>query len=116
MKAYNGSVFAEGSGPIRVGGFQCNSLTPEENLLDCNHTRSPDCSHMQEAGVQCVVITDCKNLRQVANFTGCCIPEDQFGTGCAVNKDNGMMCYCDAECRTYNDCCDDIDDICPEGK
>ena len=112
MKAFNGSIFSNGSGPIRIGGFQCNQSTPQIRILDCNHTRSPDCSHKQDAGAECVVFTDCKTLRQLNNFTGCCIPEDETGFGCAI-KEGNEMCYCDAMCQIFHDCCDDIDDICP---
>ena len=51
VMAYSGSVFGEGSGPIRIGGFQCNATNTQ--ILDCVHTEYPDCSHKHDAGVSC---------------------------------------------------------------
>ena len=64
--------------------------------------------------MKCEVYTDCKTLSQLNNFTGCCIPGDETGSGCAIRKDY-ETCYCDAMCRIFSDCCEDIDDICPAG-
>lgn len=42
---------------------------------------------------------------------GCCTAKRK----CQVIVPNGPDCWCDSLCYTYNDCCDDIDEIdCPE--
>ena len=43
-----------------------------------------------------------------AGYTECCT--DIICAGQPVAD-----CYCDAGCRTFGDCCDDIDETCPSG-
>ena len=52
-KAFSGSFFGKGSGPIALSGIRCNGN--EVDLLNCREEKSGDavCEHSQDAGVSC---------------------------------------------------------------
>lgn len=45
------SFYGPGTGGIFLDSTDCNG--DEERFLDCEHSRSHDCSHFEDASVQC---------------------------------------------------------------
>ena len=61
--ALDGAIFGSGSGPIHMDDISCNGS--ETALLQCNHARSHDCTHSEDAGVRCI---PCKLNHSLANY------------------------------------------------
>ncbi len=49
--SFDSSQFGQGSGPIFLDEVDCSGS--EERLLDCSHTSSHDCLHIEDVSVRC---------------------------------------------------------------
>lgn len=50
--AYTNAYFGQGSGSIHIDDVSCTGT--ESRLIDCSYdSNTADCSHAQDAGVQC---------------------------------------------------------------
>ena len=54
------------------------------------------------------VAGDCRE----AGHTSCCNPTEDKNL-CSVQTGPNTHCYCNETCRGSNDCCTDIDTVCP---
>ena len=70
--------------------------------MGCDYSEEPTCTVHQLAGVRC------------SGDVGAC--EADGNSGCCFFSCNAGGCYCDAVCHTFNDCCDDISNTCPQSK
>lgn len=55
--ARTNAYYGQGSGSIHIDDIACTGT--ETRLIDCNYdSNTNDCSHSQDAGVQCVVTSE----------------------------------------------------------
>lgn len=76
----------------------------DTSLLNCTLTEGM-CSPNNAAGVRC---SGPPGPCESSGHTSCCI------SGCSVNMPGAPLCYCDSVCHTFDDCCSDIVNTCPD--
>ena len=114
-EALGSAYFGQGisNRPIFFTDSQCTGL--EDNITDCHNSQNTSmCMHSMDAGVKCAgPVGPCQMLSLTRNFTGCC---NTTLTNCQIQSPNATTCHCDRDCYKYNDCCDDINILCPAGR
>ena len=111
-EALGSAYFGQGisNRPIFFTDSQCTGL--EDNITDCHNSQNTImCMPSMGAGVKCAgLVGPCQMLSLTRNFTGCC------NANCQTQSPNATTCHCDRNCYKYNDCCDDINILCPAGR
>lgn len=114
-QALGSAYFGQGilNRPIFFTDTQCTGM--EDTLTECltNNITSQcsQCTHAMDAGVKCAgLVGPC----QILGFTKCCNASNN--NNCEYTTQQSSTCFCDRQCRVFNDCCNDISITCSAGK